>query len=181
LYTLCVPGAGLMIIESPNQQQGLDDFTTLYVGHYEQLLRMAVLLVGDMAAAEDVVQEAFIRVHHALDCRPVHSPLAYLRQTVVNLARSELRRRLIRLRHAPRPAPPAASAEEGACASISRQEVIRALRRIPARQREAVVLRYWADLPEAEIADLMGVSTGAVKSYISRAIGKLGPLLEGTP
>jgi RNA polymerase sigma-70 factor (sigma-E family) len=181
LYTLCVPGAGLMIIESPNQQQGLDDFTTLYVGHYEQLLRMAVLLVGDMAAAEDVVQEAFIRVHRALDCRPVHSPLAYLRQTVVNLARSELRRRLIRLRHAPRPAPPAASAEEGACASISRQEVIRALRRIPARQREAVVLRYWADLPEAEIADLMGVSTGAVKSYISRAIGKLGPLLEGTP
>src|ERR1700733_6930207 len=129
LYTLCVPGAGLMILESPNQQQGLDDFTTLYVGHYEQLLRMAVLLVGDMAAAEDVVQEAFIRVHHALDRRPVHSPLAYLRQTVVNLARSELRRRLIRLRHAPRPAPPAASAEEGACASIARQEVIQVLRR----------------------------------------------------
>lgn len=168
-----------MMIESPDQQ-GLDDFTALYVGHYEQLLRLAVLLVGDVAAAEDVVQEAFIRVHHALERRPVNRPLAYLRQTVVNLGRSELRRRLIRLRHAPRPMPDAASAEEGACAALSRQEVIRALRRIPARQREAVVLRYWADLPEAEIAELMGVSVGAIKGYISRAMSKLGLLLEET-
>jgi DNA-directed RNA polymerase specialized sigma24 family protein len=61
------PGAGLsMMIESPDQQD-LDDFTALYVRHYEQLLRLAVLLVGDMAAAEDVVQEAFIRVHRRLD------------------------------------------------------------------------------------------------------------------
>jgi RNA polymerase sigma factor (sigma-70 family) len=74
--------------------------------------------------------------------------------------------------------PDAASAEEGACAAISRQEVIVALRRIPARQREAVVLRYWADLPEAEIAALMGISIGAVKGYISRGLSKLGPLLE---
>jgi RNA polymerase sigma-70 factor (sigma-E family) len=173
-----------MMIESPDQpgsdQQGLDDFTALYVGHYEQLLRLAVLLVGDVPAAEDVVQEAFIRVHRMLEGGAVRSPLAYLRQTVINLARSELRRRLIRLRHAPRPMPDAASAEEGAYAAISRQEVIRALRRIPARQREAVVLRYWADLPEAEIAELMGVSTGAVKGYISRAMSRLGPLLEGS-
>ena len=172
------PGGGLMKIESPDQQ-GLDDFTALYVRHYEQLLRLAVLLVGDLAAAEDVVSEAFIRVHHALKRRQVNSPLAYLRQSVVNLARSELRLRLIRLRHAPGPMPNAASAEEGACAALSRQEVIRALRRIPARQREAVVLRYWADLPEAEIAELMGVTVGAVKSYISRGTAKLGLLLEG--
>jgi RNA polymerase sigma-70 factor (sigma-E family) len=169
-----------MMIES-RDQQGLDDFTALYVGHYEQLLRLAVLLVGDMAAAEDAVQEAFIRVHHTIESRSLHNPLAYLRQTVVNLARSELRRRLVRLRHAPRPMPDAASAEEGACAAISRQEVIVALRRIPARQREAVVLRYWADLPEAEIAQLMGVSVGAVKGYISRGLSRLGLLLEGTP
>jgi RNA polymerase sigma-70 factor (sigma-E family) len=168
-----------MMIES-RDQLGLDDFTSLYVRHYEQLLRLAVLLVGDLAAAEDVVQEAFIRVRAALDRRQVESPLAYLRQTVVNLARSELRRRLVRLRHAPRPMPDAASAEEGACAALSRQEVIGALRRIPARQREAVVLRYWADLPEAEIAALMGISVGAVKGYISRAMDKLGLLVEGT-
>ena len=171
-------GGGLLMIESPDQQ-GLDDFAALYVGHYEQLLRLAVLLVGDMAAAEDVVQEAFIRVHRAIESRSLYNPLAYLRQSVVNLARSELRRRLVRLRHAPRPMPDAASAEEGAYAAISRQEVIVALRRIPARQREAVVLRYWADLPEAEIADLMGISVGAVKSYISRGLSRLGLLLEG--
>jgi RNA polymerase sigma-70 factor (sigma-E family) len=170
----------LMMIESADQQ-GLDDFTALYVGHYEQLLRLAVLLVGDMAAAEDVVQEAFIRVHRTIEFRSLHNPLAYLRQTVVNLARSELRRRLVRLRHAPRPMPDAASAEEGACAAISRQEVIVALRRISARQREAVVLRFWADLPEAEIAELMGVSVGAVKAYISRGLSRLGLLLEGVP
>src|SRR5579859_2154884 len=133
----------------------------------------------EMAAAEDVVQEAFIRVHRTIESRTLHNPLAYLRQCVVNLARSELRRRLVRLRHAPRPMPDAASAEEGACAAISRQEVIVALRRIPARQREAVVLRYWADLPEAELAALMGVSVGAVKSYISRGLDRLGLLLEG--
>src|SRR5579859_6862333 len=116
------PGGLLMMIESSDQpgsdqpgsdQQGLDDFTALYVGHYEQLLRLAVLLVGDVPAGEDVVQEAFIRVHRSLDGGAVRSPLAYLRQTVINLARSEVRRRLVRLRHAPRPMPDAASAEEG--------------------------------------------------------------------
>jgi hypothetical protein len=76
----------------------------------------------------------------AVESRSLHNPLAYLRQAVVNLARSELRRRLVRLRYAPRPMPDAASAEEGACAAISRQEVI------------AVVLRYWADLPRLPYA-----------------------------
>ena len=165
-----------MKIESPDQQ-GLDDFTALYVRHYEQLLRLAVLLVGDLAAAEDV-SEAFIRVHHALKRRQVNSPLAYLRQSVVNLARSELRRRLIRLRHAPGPMPDAASAEEGLRGPVEAGGHPRAAP-IPARQREAVVLRYWADLPEAEIAELMGVTVGAVKSYISRGTAKLGLLLEG--
>jgi len=155
------------MIESPDQQ-GLDDFAALYVGHYEQLLRLAVLLVGDMAAAEDVVQEAFIRVHRAIESRSLYNPLAYLRQSVVNLARSELRRRLVRLRHAPRPMPDAASAEEGAYAAISRQEVIVALRRIPARQREAVVLCHYQELGNIEAAAVMGVTVEALESLLSR-------------
>jgi len=158
-------------------QDGADDFTGLFVGHYQQLLRLAVLFLGDVPAAEDVVQEAFIRVHGALRSRRIEDPVAYLRQTVVNLSRSDLRRRLIARKHAPRAMTEAASAEDEAHSALARYEVIRALRSIPARQREAVVLRYWADLPEGEVARLMGVSVGTVKGYTSRALARLGQLL----
>jgi len=161
----------------PVGQEGADDFTGLFVGHYQQLLRLAVLFLGDVPAAEDVVQEAFIRVHGALRRRRVDDPVAYLRQTVVNLCRSDLRRRLVARRHAPKPLPDAASAEDGASLALRRQEVIWALRSIPVRQREAVVLRYWADLPEASVARLMGVSVGTVKGYTSRGLARLGELL----
>jgi RNA polymerase sigma-70 factor (sigma-E family) len=155
----------------------LDDFTGLFVGHYGQLVRMAALLLGDAAAAEDVVQEAFIRVHRVLHRNRVSDPLAYLRQAVVNLSRSDLRRRLLARRHAPHPMPDAASAEDDACTSLARREVVVALRALPARQREAVVLRYWADLTESQVGELMGVSTGSVKAYTSRGLAKLGELL----
>jgi len=159
-------------------QDGVDDFTGLFVGHYQQLLRLAVLFLGDLPAAEDVVQEAYIRVDGALRRRRVEDPVAYLRQTVVNLSRSDLRRRLTARRHAPKAMPDAASAEDDACNALARHEVIKALRSIPARQREAVVLRYWADLPESDVARLMGVSVGTVKGYTSRALARLGQLLE---
>jgi RNA polymerase sigma-70 factor (sigma-E family) len=167
---------GVMAVQSFDQD-GVDDFTGLFVGHYQQLLRLAVLFLGDLPAAEDVVQEAFIRVHAALRRRRVDDPVAYLRQTVVNLSRSDLRRRLIARRHAPKPMPDAASAEDDAYTALARQEVIWALHSIPARQREAVVLRFWADLPEADVARLMGISVGAVKGYTSRALARLGELL----
>jgi RNA polymerase sigma-70 factor (sigma-E family) len=157
--------------------QELDDFTGLFVGQYAQLVRLAALLLGDLAAAEDVAQEAFIRVHRVLGGGRVQDPLAYLRQTVVNLSRSDLRRRLVARRHAPKPMPDVASAEEDACAVLARREVVQALRALPARQREAVVLRYWADLPVAQVAQVMGISTGAVKAYTSRGLGRLGELL----
>jgi RNA polymerase sigma-70 factor (sigma-E family) len=165
-----------MRIDSTDTQE-LDDFTALFVGHYTQLVRMAALLLGDVAAAEDVVQEAFIRVHGR---RRISDPLAYLRQAVVNLSRSDLRRRLIARRHAPHPMPDMPSAEEGACTSLARREVVVALRALPARQREAVVLRYWADLTEAQVGELMGVSTGSVKAYTSRGLARLGELLGET-
>jgi RNA polymerase sigma-70 factor (sigma-E family) len=157
--------------------QDLDDFTGLFVGHYGQLVRMAALLLGDVAAAEDVVQESFIKVHSR---GRVSDPLAYLRQAVVNLSRSDLRRRLVARRHAPRPMPDVASAEEDACAALARREVVVALRALPARQREAVVLRYWADLTEAQTGEVMGVSIGSVKAYTSRGLAKLGELLGET-
>jgi RNA polymerase sigma-70 factor (sigma-E family) len=165
-----------MVVNSVDQD-GVDDFTGLFAGHYQQLLRLAVLFLGDLPAAEDVVQEAFIRVHGALGRRRVDDPVAYLRQTVVNLSRSDLRRRRVARRHAPKPLPDAASAEDAACAALARHEVIRALRSIPARRREAVVLRYWADMSEADVARLMGISVGTVKGYTSRGLARLGQLL----
>ena len=91
---------------------------------------------------------------------------------------SSLRHRLVARKHAPRPMPDAPSAEEGAYAQVERAAVVQALRRLPRRQREAVVLRYYGDLTEAAAAAVMGVSTGAVKSYTSRGLAALAADLE---
>ena len=150
----------------------------LYAQHYQSLLRLAALLLDEPAACEDIVQESYIRVATAKTAlREPEKALAYLRQTVVNLSRSSLRRRLVVLRHAPKPLPEGAPADEGAFAALERQAVVRALAKLPPRQREAVVLRYYGDLSETQIAAAMGVTNGAVKSYCSRGLETLGTLL----
>ena len=158
-------------------------FTALYVAEYTRLLRLASLLLDDLGSCEEIVQEAYIKVHAALSgptprLRDDDRALAYLRQTVVNLARSSLRRRLVARKHAPHPMPDAPSAEEGAYAQVERTAVVQALRGLPRRQREAVVLRYYGDLTEAAAAHVMGVSTGAVKAYTSRGLAGLALALE---
>jgi RNA polymerase sigma-70 factor (sigma-E family) len=158
-------------------------FTALYVAEYARLLRLAALLLDDLGSCEEIVQEAYIKVHAALSgptsrLRDDDRALAYLRQTVVNLARSSLRRRLVARKHAPHPMPDAPSAEEGAYAQVERAAVVQALRGLPRRQREAVVLRYYGDLTEAAAAHVMGVSTGAVKAYTSRGLTGLKLALE---
>jgi RNA polymerase sigma-70 factor (sigma-E family) len=158
-------------------------FTALYVAEYTRLLRLAALLLDDLGSCEEIVQEAYIKVHAALSgptsrLRDDDRALAYLRQTVVNLARSSLRRRLVARKHAPHPMPDAPSAEEGAYAQVERAAVVQALRGLPRRQREAVVLRYYGDLTEAAAANVMGVSTGAVKAYTSRGLAGLKLALE---
>ena len=156
-----------------------DRIASLYAQHYRSLIRLAALLLDEVAACEDVVQEAYIRVHNARGrLRDPDKALAYLRQTVVNLSRSTLRRRMVAARHAPRPMPDAASAEHDAYALVERDAVVAALRLLPRRQREAVVLRFYADASEAQAAAVMGVSVGAVKSYTSRGLTGLGALLE---
>jgi RNA polymerase sigma-70 factor (sigma-E family) len=152
--------------------------TALYVAEYARLLRLAALLIDDVGSCEEIVQEAYLKVHAALTgptprLRDGDRALAYLRQTVVNLARSSLRRRLVARKHAPRPMPDAPSAEEGAYAQVERAAVVKALRELPRRQREAVVLRYYGDLTEAAAAAVMGVSAGAVKAYTSRGLAAL--------
>jgi RNA polymerase sigma-70 factor (sigma-E family) len=156
--------------------------TALYAAHYRSLVRLAALLVRDVETAEEVVQDAFVAMHGAW--RRLHDPdkaLAYLRQTVVNRSRSALRRRRTAGRHvqtARRDLPDAPSAEHGALAHLDRAAIMTALGDLPRRQREVVVLRYYADLSEADIAEALGISRGSVKSHASRAMAALRTTLE---
>ncbi len=147
----------------------------LYAAHYTSLVRLAVLLVADRATAEDVVQDCFVAMHgHWRRLREPDKALAYLRQSVVNRSRSVLRHRGVERRHAPAlaagsDAPSADPAEDG----VRRDAVLSALGRLPSRQREVLVLRYYLDLDEAGIAAELGISRGAVKSHASRGAATL--------
>lgn len=153
--------------------------TEIYHGEYKSLVRLAVLLVHDVPTAEEVVQDAFEAMHTAWRrLRDSEKALSYLRQAVVNKSRSVLRHRTVVDKNAPKPAPDEPSAEQGALALIERSAVVAALRTLPDRQREAVVLRYYADLSEADIAATMGISRGAVKSHTARAMAALKSILE---
>jgi RNA polymerase sigma-70 factor (sigma-E family) len=158
--------------------------TALYQAHALGLTRLAHIMLGDAAAAEDVVQEAFCGLYRRWGGLSDHGKaLQYVRSSVLNGCRSALRRRL---RHGQAGTwSEAAAAMDGvpsAEASALRGEEARALlgavQRLPDRQREAVVLRYYLDMPEAEIAAVMGISRGSVRSAISRALAALGHLLE---
>jgi RNA polymerase sigma-70 factor (sigma-E family) len=158
-----------------------DVVTEIYKAHYNQLVRLAVMLVHDVQTAEEVVQDAFEAMHMAeRRLRDSEKSLSYLRQTIVNRSRSELRHRKVVETHAPKPAPDEQSAEHAALTLIERSAVTSALRGLPERQREAIVLRYYGDFSEADIAKAMGISKGAVKSHTARAIAALKSILEGS-
>ncbi|MFI9345992.1 SigE family RNA polymerase sigma factor [Streptomyces sp. NPDC052773] len=152
----------------------VDHLTETYRAHYRSLLGLAALLLDDTASCEDVVQEAFIRVHSARKrVRDPEKTLAYLRQTVVNLSRSTLRRRILGLKLLSKPMPDMASAEEGAYDQLERRDLIKAMKGLQRRQREVLVLRYFADMTEAQVAETLGISLGSVKAYGSRGIAAL--------
>jgi RNA polymerase sigma-70 factor (sigma-E family) len=143
----------------------------LYARHAGEALRLAYLLTGDASLAEDLVHDAFVRLAgrliHLRDPGGFH---AYLRKTVVNLARSHFRRRAVERRFLQRQTepPPVEPAD------LSDRERIRlALTSLPIAQRTAIVLRYFEDLSEAQTAELMGRHPAAVKSLVSRAMGSL--------
>jgi RNA polymerase sigma-70 factor (sigma-E family) len=151
----------------------------LYSMHYPALVRLAAMLVRDTPTAEEVVQDAFIAMHDAWDrLRDSEKALAYMRQAVVNRSRSVLRHRLVVEKNLQKPPPDMPSAEAGALTLLERSAVVAALRDLPERQREAIVLRYYADLSEAEIAAAMHISRGAVKSHTSRGMAALRAALE---
>ena len=153
--------------------------TQLYTSHYRSLVRLAALLVRDEPTAEEVVQECFIAMHdgwHRL--RDHDKALSYLKQAVANRCRSVLRHRSMVQRNAPKPAPDVPDAEQNAMSLLERSAVIAALKALPNRQRQALVLRYYADLSEAQIAKTMGISQGAVKSHTARGMAALRAGLE---
>lgn len=154
---------------------------TLYEVHAVGLIRLAVVMLGDRAAAEDAVQDAFCALYrrYGLLNQPDRA-LYYLRSSVLNGCRSQIRTRQRQARRAAAAVPvPIASAEHHVLLAEEHREVLAALRQLPRRQREALVLRYFADLPAPEIARSMGISQGTVKSTTSRALAALARQLGG--
>lgn len=163
-----------------SQQHAVRAIATLYNEHYPSLVRLAALLVGDRATAEEVVQDSFVAMHaNWRRLRDSEKAASYLRKSVVNRSRSVLRHRVVIERNVPRPPPDIPSAEQGAMTLLERSAVIAALHELPQRQREALVLRYYAELPEALIASAMGITRGAVKSHTSRGMSALRAVLDG--
>jgi RNA polymerase sigma-70 factor (sigma-E family) len=154
---------------------------TLYECHALRLIRMAVLLLGDQPSAEDVVQDAFLGLHRGVGrLQDSANAVAYLRTSVLNGCRSVLRsRKRAWSARAAMHDPPVWSAESAAMAGEDRREALRAVARLPRRQREVLVLRYFLNLSDREIAADLGVSRGTVASTASRALAALARDLEG--
>lgn len=157
-----------------------EELHQLYVTHYDALVRSAYFVVRDVGVAEEIVQEAFISLHR--DWTRLREPGradAYLRATVLNRCHSRLRHAKVVARHSkPVEEPREHSAEQRALALIVREEVFEAVRCLPRRQREVLILRYYLELSEAEIAATLNISPGAVKSHAHRAAKALRLSLE---
>lgn len=171
-----VPVADPAELTQTSQAEADQAVAALYREHAVGLIRLAVVMLGDRPAAEDVVQEAFCGLYRRWRylSHPAKS-LPYVRSAVLNGCRSVMRRTKRDVRMAAEPA--AASAEYDALVGEEHRAVLQAVRKLPPRQREALVLRYFEDLGEAEIARSMGISRGTVKSTLSRGIAALGLML----
>jgi RNA polymerase sigma-70 factor (sigma-E family) len=154
----------------------------LYALHHRPLVRLAALLVRDIPTAEDLVHDSFIAMRDAWDrLRDAENAVAYLRQAVVNRSRSMLRHRMA-VQRSPQQAPPdTPGAVDDVLIQLERSPVVAALRDLPDRQRETIVLRYYADLSEAETAAAMGISRGAVKAHTARGMAALRAAMEQEP
>jgi RNA polymerase sigma-70 factor (sigma-E family) len=193
LSLLPAPGVPILERDTVSHLEPADPLGTvqaalvrLYDAHYAELVRVAILLVRDRETAEDVVQDAFVQM-----CRrwsrleDKGNAVGYLRTSVLNGARSALRRRGVARRQPAPEAGQAPGADETALDRSQRDVVLAALQRLPRRQREVLVLRHYLDLPEGEIAALLGISRGSVKTHASRGAAALraslsAPLEERT-
>ena len=160
--------------------------TELYEASALGLIRMAYVMLGDLPSAEDVVQEAFCGLYRRWDrLASTDGALYYVRTSVLNGCRSALRRQAVRRgflqQRTLADPPPAASAESVVLGGAEREEVIQALGRLPHRQREVLILRFYAELPDEQIGRVMGIRPGTVRSTAFRALDALGRALKETP
>jgi RNA polymerase sigma-70 factor (sigma-E family) len=151
----------------------------LFRAHHLELVRLAVVMVGDLATAEDVVQDCFERLHrrwHVI--RDPDRALAYARSAVLNGCRSVHRRSAVSRRYGPGLVNPAeAAVPDAAAATADRGQLAAALRQLPRRQREVLVLRYYADLSVAEIAETLGISPSNARACMSRGLAALATVI----
>lgn len=161
-------------MRTPKTRPGGDAFravAALYQAHYRSLVRLAALLVSDQATAEEIVQDSFAAVHGSWHTLPdTDAALSYLRRSVVLASRSAPRLPLARGAAAP--------GRAGDSQDDGLPPIVSALRALPVPEREVMVLRYFADLPDAEIAAATGMSTAAVRSHAARAMSLLRPGLH---
>jgi len=147
--------------------------------YYTRMLRVAVVLVGDLATAEDVVQDALLALYTSWSrVRDKDDAVGYLHRSVVNGARSRLRRRAVALRLRPLRPPDAISAEDAALSALMSGPLITAMAALPRREREAVLFRHYLDRSEQQTADALGLRPGSVKGYASRGLAKLRAALH---
>jgi RNA polymerase sigma-70 factor (sigma-E family) len=157
------------------------DLDQLYREHYRSLVRLASILVDDVTTCEELVQDAFVAVLRRSGgwADPDRAP-AYLRSAVLNAARSHLRKQQVRRRwlrsvDAPATSPPA---DGQTMVDAETQVMLAALRNLPVRQREVLILRFYLDLSEAEIAGTLGISTGSVKTHAHRGLAALATWID---
>jgi RNA polymerase sigma-70 factor (sigma-E family) len=162
-----------------DRRESAETVTALFRSHHLELVRLARLMVGDLATAEDVVQDAFEQLHRRWPRLRDHgTALAYARSSVLNGCRTVHRRVAVARRHSPALAALDADVPDAAQASAEHEAMMAALRGLARRQREVLVLRYYADLDVAEISATLGISPGAVRSTTARGLAALGRALK---
>jgi RNA polymerase sigma-70 factor (sigma-E family) len=152
----------ISVHEAPSAAQAI---TALYAQQYRSLMRQAIALVDHEPSAEEIVQDAFEQlVRRWSTLRDVDAATTYLRRSVLNGSRDRLRRRRTRRQAALPASAPAHSAEDAVLMTARDRELVDAVAGLPPRQREVIALRYFLDWTEAEVAEVLGISKGAVKS-----------------
>ncbi|MEZ5171511.1 MAG: sigma-70 family RNA polymerase sigma factor [Acidimicrobiia bacterium] len=151
----------------------------LFQREYHALVRLAALVLDSREAAEEVVQDSFVKLYRKSGrIKEVGRADAYLRSIVMNGARSRLRRRRTARRHRPDPLPDVEGADRRVVMHAESRRFLDAIRALPARQADCIILRFYEELTEADVAETLGVSRSTVSTHIERGLAALAPLVE---